>query len=369
MSQTPTLKEIKQALQGLQLESVVRDLVPDGRRVGGCWSARCPWREDRKGGSFVVWLGGTAKGAWKDYATGDKGDLIDLICRVLNLDKPGAARWGMERLGWGQMSDQDRKNMRRRIKANATREKREADKKRAEAIAAARRRWAKGQAIEGTVVERYLHSRGIDTSRIPGLLKFCRYLPAQEWWYGAVFEEREVNGELTRVKVKPGPRFPVMMSRMSAADGCLQALHYTFLKPDGTGKADVPDPTKAKLMWPQTQGSIIWVSRGGGPEYAGPCVVGEGIEDAGTAALACPQLMTAAAGSLSGLLHMPTQLPARARGKITGWIILKDNDWGKPQAAALFDRAIKRLEDTGLPVVAVSSDNGKDFNDQLRGVS
>jgi hypothetical protein len=51
---------------------------------------------------------------------------------------------------------------------------------------------------------------------------------------------------------------------------------------------------------------------------------------------------------------------------VSSWIVAKDNDWGKPQAAALFTRAIERLQGFRKPVKVIASQLGKDFNDQWR---
>lgn len=70
-------------------EAVVRGLLPDGRREGQEWVARNPLREDRRPGSFKVSL---SKGAWGDFATGDRGgDLVSLAAFVTGLGQRDAA--------------------------------------------------------------------------------------------------------------------------------------------------------------------------------------------------------------------------------------------------------------------------------------
>ncbi|SFT66992.1 Toprim domain-containing protein [Pseudovibrio denitrificans] len=353
------IKEIKQALMPseLALLELVRELVPEGRRNGKIWSAKSPVRQDKNAGSFVVWLTGPARGSFKDYADGTvKGDLIDLVCLSKRLSRTEALAWAEDRLGWRHMSPEEKEKLRRQVKKKAKQQNAQEEKRRKDRIRRALRWWHSGLAVEGTLIERYLESRAIPLSRLQGRLNFCRFLPAQEYWMDAVYE----NG----IKVQRGPEYPAMMSRMSAPDGSLQALHFTFLAADGSGKAPVEKP---KLMWPETAGSMIWISQGesksGGPDtYRGPVVVGEGIEDAGSSALANPEIRHAAAGSLPNLLHLP-DFPW-----LTGYILLKDNDWGKPQAQEQFNRAVERLAATGKPVIEVSSTKGKDFNDQLRGV-
>jgi hypothetical protein len=102
-------------------------------------------------------------------------------------------------------------------------------------------------------------------------------------------------------------------------------------------------PLSAKLMFPETAGLFVPVTYGpsGKKHYEaaeGSDFVGEteGIEDALSAALeqrrADPHARDA--GSLSGYLGSAGS--ARAA---RGYLLFRDNDWGKPQAAAQFDRA------------------------------
>lgn len=94
--------------------------------------------------------------------------------------------------------------------------------------------------------------------QIKNRVNFCRFLPELEYWY----EAENVYEYGKRRKVKAGPKFPAIISAMRDIEGNLQALHYTFIAPDGKGKAPVKDPTKAKMMFPQTSGSVIWLTRG-----------------------------------------------------------------------------------------------------------
>lgn len=78
-------------------ESVVRGLLPDGRRDGQEWVARNPLRSDRKPGSFKVNL---ATGKWGDFASGDYGgDLVSLAAYVARIGQREAAIRLAETLG------------------------------------------------------------------------------------------------------------------------------------------------------------------------------------------------------------------------------------------------------------------------------
>ncbi len=354
------MKDVKAALQG-QVESLVRELVPEGRRAGQIWSAKNPCRADRRAGSFVVWLRGEAAGAWKDYATGEGGDLIDLVCLANGLDRKEALAWAEDRLGWRRLSADERRSLTREVLKRQSETREDDEHRRHVRIDRARRWYASARPIAGTLGEAYFSWRGVPLDSIKHRHDFCRFLPSQEWWFGAEYEDGR--------KVRSGPRFPAIVSKMVDAHGRLQALHFTFLALDGRGKAPVPDSGKAKLMWPETAGAAIWLTRGRGNRkpkimieqgMSAPAVVGEGIEDGLSSALANPDERHMAAGSLPNLLHLPDY------PWVNGWIVLKDNDWGKPQAQALFDRAAARLGATGKPVFPVSSLAGKDFNEQLQ---
>ena len=49
-----------------------------------------------------------------------------------------------------------------------------------------------------------------------------------------------------------GRTLPVMIAGMSGPDGKIMAVHRTFLRPDGSGKADV---TPQKKIWPSFKGA------------------------------------------------------------------------------------------------------------------
>jgi hypothetical protein len=59
------------------LPALLRQWLPDGRRVGHDYIARNPRRLDRHAGSFRI---DARSGKWIDHATGDRGrDIISLL--------------------------------------------------------------------------------------------------------------------------------------------------------------------------------------------------------------------------------------------------------------------------------------------------
>lgn len=59
-------------------EAIGRRLVPGGASKGGWYVASAPWREDRMP-SLGISL---STGRWRDFGTGERGDLIDLWHRI-----------------------------------------------------------------------------------------------------------------------------------------------------------------------------------------------------------------------------------------------------------------------------------------------
>lgn len=68
-------------------EPLCRRWLPKGVRRGAWWVAPVPWRDD-KNPSLGVSL---TTGWFRDFATGDKGDLIDLCAKVHNATTAEAA--------------------------------------------------------------------------------------------------------------------------------------------------------------------------------------------------------------------------------------------------------------------------------------
>lgn len=190
----------------------------------------------------------------------------------------------------------------------------------------AKRLWDEAQPIAGTVAEAYLRDvRGISCP-LPPTLRF----------HGACW-----HGPTAR-------RYPAMVALVQGAG--LPAVHRTYLRPDGSGKADI-EPAKAMLG--AVAGGAVRLS--GGPSRL---VAGEGIES--TLSLACGLLCGPAtlwaALSTSGLrgLRLPPQ-PSRLT-------IACDGDGpGREAAHALAERA----HALGWKVGTIDPGNGFDFNDIL----
>jgi hypothetical protein len=72
------------------LPTLLARWLPDGRQEGDEYVARNPRRQDRHPGSFKINL---RRGAWADFATGDRGgDVISLAAFLAGTSQGEAAR-------------------------------------------------------------------------------------------------------------------------------------------------------------------------------------------------------------------------------------------------------------------------------------
>lgn len=356
------------ALDGL--EGLVPELLGAGprrcRKAAGGFYCASPGSPRPAPDQMVVWRTGARRGGWKDFVAGASGDVIDLVAyvefgAVTAESRIAAVEWIEQRFGLRALAPAQRAGI------AAAHEKRRQEleardaAERAERADRARKMFhAAAPEISGTVVETYLAARGIALGEVPQLAPSFRLMADCEHWLSA---PRAPDGR----KAGPGPRFPAMVSAMRDGAGALAACHLTYLAPDGRGKAPVE---KAKLMWPATAGLVVRVTLGpsglacedaAAAGRSGLVGLTEGIEDAMTAGLAAPTLRMHAAGSLPGLASVP-DLPCAS-----GYVVFRDNDWDKPQAVALFERAVARIKGFGKPVelVSIPADWGKDVNDVL----
>lgn len=188
------------------------------------------------------------------------------------------------------------------------------------------RLWRATRLAEGTLVALYLRSRG---HRGP-LPQDLRFLPAAK-------------------HTESGSLWPTMIAavRHVAKPGVV-ALHRTFLRPDGKGKAPV-SPNKKTLG--RVSGAAVRLA-----PAAEPVAVTEGIES-GLAVLAATQIPTWAALSAGGIraLVLP---PLPLAAAVT---ICADHD---PVGIAAAQDAAERWHREGRRVrIAVPPEPGTDFND------
>jgi len=194
--------------------------------------------------------------------------------------------------------------------------------------AAAKRLWTECQPIGGTIAEAYLRSRAI-TCALPDTLRFH-----PDCWHGP-----------------SETRWPAMVALVEGGEGF--AVHRTYLRTDGSGKAALSGGDK--LMLGATAGGAVKLSEG-----AARLVVAEGIESALSllcGLLAGPMNLWAAL-STSGMRSL--RLPREA-GQL---VIAGDGDRpGREAVHALASRA----NALGWQVSLIDPGAGADFNDLLTG--
>lgn len=185
--------------------------------------------------------------------------------------------------------------------------------------------WRETQPIHGTTAETYLRGRGINCA-LPQTLRFH-----QDCWH--------------RVTAK---RHPALIALVEGGDGL--AVHRTYLRPDGRGKADIE--TNKAMLGP-ISGGAVRLGKG-----QGPLVVAEGIETAlslFSGLLRTPSTIWAAL-STSGIRGL--RLPSDP-GRLT---IASDGDpAGQAAAQALAERA----DGFGWAVSLLPAPDGRDWNDVL----
>ncbi|BDG74383.1 DUF7146 domain-containing protein [Roseomonas fluvialis] len=301
-------------------EAVCRHYLSNGRREGGWWTvgdvANTPGR------SLFVRLQGPeagrgAAGKWTDAATGEHGDLLDLI---------GRAR-GLESL-------RDVLEEARRFLSLPTAQQPEP---RAPVAAgspdAARRLFHAGQPIKGTLAETYLRARGI--TYLDDLLAL-RFHP--RCYYRA-----DENA--------PVETWPAMLAAVTDLEGTITGVHRTWLARDGSGKAQVATPRRA-------MGRLL----GNGVRFGvvnHVVVVGEGIETMLALRCVLPSLPMIAALSASHLAALV--LPACIRRLY----LAQDNDHAGIGAAATLTEWAGRA---GIEPLALRP-RSADFNADLRQIS
>ncbi len=334
-----------------------------------------PGRHDRSVGSFCIAISGPRAGRWNDYATGQHGDLIDLIGLSLGLSPADALTEARRFLGLSDDTPEARAARDRAIRAQEAKRQREAEDQQRKAEkrrAAAAAMWLNAQDIAGTPVEAYLAGRGIvlrDLGVVPGALRFdpdCRY-----WW-------RQIDrstGEVFEID----QRGPAMVAAIGAQGGDIIACHRTWLARDPEGRW-----TKARILHPGTgaplpikkvlgdmKGGSIRLGNGIGPRGGkGPAlaaavpgsrvVIAEGIETALSARILRPQERVLAAVSLPNMADI--WLP----DSIAEVVLISDGDTNS-QAQAQMARAVQSHQRQGRKVRIWASDvPGEDLNDALQ---
>jgi hypothetical protein len=194
-------------------EDVCRHYLSNGCREGRTW--RVGDVDNTPGRSLCVQLAATSTstaGRWIDFATGEHGDLLDLIAHARRLDAFRDVRDEARRfLGLPEIIAT------RPANPPVT----------TQSLEAARRLFASAKPIRGTVAETYLRNRGIvDTGNITALR-----FHAQCWY-------RAHEGA-------PRESWPALVAAVTDLNGRIAGVQRTWLARDGSGKAPLATPRRA----------------------------------------------------------------------------------------------------------------------------
>ncbi|WP_341909648.1 toprim domain-containing protein [Ferrovibrio terrae] len=296
----PRRYEIAELIGMLKLRTLdlCMELLPGGVKRGQEW--KCGSLAGEAGNSMAVHLSGPRAGLWMDGATGETGDVYDLIAQVLfNGDKKKTYQWVLQHLGLenpGRGAPQIQRRVKSQAEIDAEKrdaiEESEATRKRAHAI------WLSGQPIEGTPAAAYLAGRGIDIARLGRWPRSLRY--HAKVYHGLVQQH-----------------FPAMVAVMVDATGTVRAIHRTFLQihDDGRVTKAAVLGKEAKLCLGAYGGSSIHLWRGkSGKRFTDAplddvLAIAEGIEEAMTIAMAHPDWRIISGVSVGAMSSL--QLPQR----------------------------------------------------------
>ncbi len=303
-------------------EAVCRHYLPNGRRSGGYWVVGSVANDP--GRSLYVRLvgpeaGRRAAGKWTDAATGEHGDLLDLI----------AARCALS--GFGETADEVRRFLALPPREGVSRTAPRSLVPSADKVEAARRLVAMARPIAGTLVEIYLGERGIPLLPDLDSLRFhprCYYRPDKG----------------------PTESWPAMIAAVTDLRGLVTGAHRTWLDRSGLDKAPIETPRRAlgDLLGNAVRFGVA----------TDVMVAGEGIETMLSLRVVMPTMPMAAALSAAHLGAI--LLPAGLRRLY----IARDADpAGDGAVAALTERASV----DGVEAIALTPQRG-DFNEDLRKV-
>ena len=282
-------------------------------------STACELRYGRKG-SLAVHVAGERAGTWFDHEAGEGGGVLALVMRERHCEKAAAFAWLREarfvERGPGRPEEDGSGVAAMRPASRGGHDTAPGNRpgaRPADTRPMARRVWNATRPLAGTLAETYLAARRVGHVASVPALRFSVALSHP---------------------TAPGG-FPALVAGVQDADGGFLGVQRTFLRADGSAKADV-DPPRASLG-SLAGGAVRLVE----PE-AGRLLLGEGIKTT-AAAMALFGLPGWAALSTSGLRAV--ELPAYVRDVL----ITADRDakgGGQLAGAAL----AKRLEGEGRRV-------------------
>ena len=302
-------------------EAVCRHYLSNGRREGRYWLVGDV--RNTPGRSLFVRLRGPesgkgAAGKWTDAATGEHGDLLDII-----RESSGLA-------DFSAVADEARRFL------SLPRPELTRDPARPSSSAlvgspeSARRLFAMSKPISGTIAETYLRRRGITALHGTANLRFhprCYYRPDPD---------------------SPTETWPAMIAAVTDLSGTITGAHRTWLDPSGRDKAPIDTPRRA-------MGLLLGNAVRFGMAHD-VMAAGEGIETMLSLRCVVPTMPMVAALSAA---HLAAILLPRTLRRL---YIARDNDpAGDGAVANLMDRS----REAGIDAITLSP-RLDDFNEDLR---
>lgn len=308
---------------GREAEAVCRHYLSSGHRAGRYWLVGDV--QNNPGRSLFVRLTGreTGKGAagkWTDMATGEHGDLLDIIRQSLGLvDFKDVAEEARRFLSLPHPEPEKTRIPTGTISSSVP-----------GSPEAARRLFAMAQPIHGTLADIYLNGRAITRLSGTTALRYhprCYYRP----------------GEQSPTEIRPA-----LVAAVTDLSGHQTGAHRTWLAPDGSGKAAVETPRRA-------MGDLLGhaVRFGAADEVL---AAGEGIETVLSPRQVLPHMPMLAALSaahLAAILFPPS---------LRRLYVVRDRD---PAGDGARDGLVARAASLGIKAMSLTPREG-DFNDDLR---
>lgn len=264
-----------------------------------------------------------ASGLFHCFGCGTSGDAITAVQHIEGVGFADALRWLLGQQDLPAVSDADR--------LRALEEDQQA---RRAAILDAKEQWASCASIVGTPGENYLRGRGI-TIPLPSSLRFG---------YVSPWRDRE-TGKWVHAR-------PAVVGCCGNMGGRLTAVQRIFVRPDGSGKANMRRP---KLTLGRNLGSALRLT-----PPAAEVIITEGVEDGLSILQECPD--SAVWCGLGTAFLREIQFPPVVRSVVVAG---QNDDAGKSAAVAASEAIAAR----GLHVkTTFPSARYKDWNDELRNI-
>ncbi|MEN0079749.1 MAG: hypothetical protein AAF753_11625, partial [Pseudomonadota bacterium] len=208
-------------------QRVAEKYAPNGYIEKGKYWALNPGRHDKSIGSFYVNLTGSYAGRWHDHATGDGGDMLDLIQMAIGSDRRGALEEARAFLGMAEETPKQKAlRERQTARENDERERAAADleAQRLKTRGKAQSLWMRSQErLEGTPVAEYLAARSIVLDRLGRIPHAIRYHP--ELYYTHTEDE---TGEVIEKRL-PGMVTAIHGPVIEGERPAFYGVHRTYL--------------------------------------------------------------------------------------------------------------------------------------------